>query len=64
VEVDKHVNDAILEILLRNLIFQGNFIIQCNDLYNLVCPKEEELPIWKRFIKMVDLRFAAIINPE
>lgn len=26
---DKYINKAILEILLKNIIFQGNFMIQC-----------------------------------
>jgi hypothetical protein len=29
---DKYVNKTILEILLKNIIFQGNFMIQCKQL--------------------------------
>lgn len=61
---DKYVNKTILEILLKNIIFQGNFMIQCKQLWDYaVCPKKEELDVWKRFIKMVDLRLVAIVNP-
>lgn len=61
----KKINDKILEVLLKNIALQGNFIIQCTSLLILVCPKDnEDLDIWRKFLKQVDVEMIAIITPD
>ena len=53
---DKRINDKILEILLKNTALQGNFMIQCKEYLNLVCPKsDDDLSIWENFLRSVTI---------
>lgn len=61
----KKINDKILEVLLKNIALQGNFIIQCKYELIIVCPKDnEDLDIWRKFLKQVDVEIVAIIKPD